>query len=143
MQHYRRNKLKLRTNFIERTYKDTYDRIRGYMIRNSKSRARQLGLEFDITFEDFELPKYCPLLNIPLKFRGDEGMNENNRASLDRIDNTKGYVKGNVWVVSMLANSMKNQATLDQLELFCKNALQLIENHRTRGGITDSVSLDP
>ena len=36
--------------------------------------------------------------------------------SLDRIDNTKGYEKGNVIMVSLMANSIKNQATPDQIQ---------------------------
>ena len=38
--------------------------------------------------------------------------------SVDRIDPTKGYVRGNVRVISYLANRMKSNATVDQLVRF-------------------------
>jgi hypothetical protein len=42
--------------------------------------------------------------------------NWQNSPSLDRIDNKRGYEKGNVIVVSMMANSIKNQATPSQIK---------------------------
>ena len=85
--------------------------------RRIKDTAKQRGLEFDLTEEDIIIPTHCPLLNIPLDFNG----SRYNSPSLDRIDNTKGYVKGNVWVISELANRMKNGATIEQLLTFAKN----------------------
>lgn len=38
-----------------------------------------------------------------------------NAASLDRIDNSKGYVRGNVMVISLRANAIKNNATAEEL----------------------------
>ena len=70
------------------------------------------------TSEAIEYPKVCPVLGIEL----DWGMNGNqpNSPSLDRIDPTKGYVKGNVMMMSALANRMKQDATLKQLNQFSR-----------------------
>ena len=53
------------------------------------------------------------ILGIPFEVGSD---NWQNSPSLDRIDNKRGYEKGNVIVVSMMANSIKNQATPSQIK---------------------------
>lgn len=45
-----------------------------------------------------------------------------NVASLDKIIPEKGYVKGNVQIISNLANRMKSSATQEQILTFSKNA---------------------
>jgi hypothetical protein len=78
----------------------------------ARARAKDKGIEFDIVVEDVVIPKLCPVLGLPLKWTGKQS---DNSASLDRIDNSKGYIKGNVVVVSRRANGLKSDASLEEL----------------------------
>lgn len=84
------------------------------MLSSAKMRAKRKGLEFDLTIEDFDIPTHCPALGIELVRNG--GHVRYNSACLDRIDVTKGYVKGNVVVVSDKANRIKSDATIAEIE---------------------------
>lgn len=56
----------------------------------------------------------CPVLGIPLDYTA-SGKGVHNSASLDRSDSTKGYVLGNVKVISLRANLLKRDASLEEL----------------------------
>jgi hypothetical protein len=88
------------------------------ILRRARYRAKKLGLEFNLDVSDIVIPELCPLLEIPIVFVNSIAPGN---PSLDRIDNTKGYVKGNVKVISYQANTMKSNATLTELLLFSKN----------------------
>lgn len=45
-------------------------------------------------------------------------------ASVDRIDNSKGYVPGNVWWVHKEVNRLKNNYSLDQLLYWCSRIVK-------------------
>ena len=92
------------------------------MLQQAKNRANRKGMDFNLELEDIKIPKVCPLLNIPFIVGTKD--NYEYTHSLDRLDSTKGYVKGNVWVITKLANSMKNSATKEQLILFATNILK-------------------
>lgn len=94
-----------------------------YIWAHVKSRTKKRGIEFTITPEDIRIPERCPLLDIPLEF----GTNKHKDASpsLDRLDNSKGYVPGNVWVISFAANTMKRDASIPDLIFFAKNVLRI------------------
>ena len=124
-----------RYKMYENTYISDDDRTRGYIIRNIKYSAKRRGLEFNLNYKDLELPKYCPILGIELSYGIINNYNEPNHATVDRIDNNKGYVKGNVIIVSRLANAMKNCATFEQLNLFADRIKILINYYKTHGAI--------
>lgn len=84
-----------------------------YLFRAAKQRARVKGLEFNIEESDIVVPDVCPILGIPL-FVG-FGTQTDNSPSLDRIDPMKGYIKGNIMVVSYRANTIKSNATVAEL----------------------------
>ena len=88
------------------------------MYRRAKARARLNGTEFSINKTDVVIPKTCPILGIELKHKIGSSGGSDNSPALDRIDNDKGYVKGNVQVISHLANMMKSSANVGQLQKF-------------------------
>lgn len=90
------------------------------MLALARARAKRTGLEFNITENDLTIPAVCPVLGIELSFglgKGDgNGLAiRDTRASLDRVDNSKGYVVGNVVVVSYRANRIKSDANATEL----------------------------
>jgi hypothetical protein len=96
----------------------------------ARNRAKDNGLEFSIGVEDIIIPDVCPLLNIPLHANVGKGRAGPNSPSLDRIDATKGYIKGNVWVISYRANAAKNNLSLEELETLVRNLRAKIESVR-------------
>jgi hypothetical protein len=92
-----------------------------YLWYVARTRSRQNGADFLINVEDIIIPKICPILGLKLT-KGDGYLP--NAMSLDRVDNNKGYVPGNVRVISRKANLLKSSLTLDILE----NIIKYIKN---------------
>lgn len=88
------------------------------MLTAAKKRAKENDLDFDLTVEDLLVPQICPILGIPLSTGS--LTKEKQSPSLDRLDNSKGYTKENSWVISSLSNTMKNDASFEELILFAK-----------------------
>lgn len=89
------------------------------MWQAAKLRAKKKNLEFTITIEDIQIPEFCPLLGLKLSYE-DFGIRYNS-PSLDRKDSSKGYSKENIWVVSSRANILKNDATIEELQILLEN----------------------
>ena len=87
------------------------------MRENARKRAILKNMEFELyTFKDLpKTPEKCPYLEIPIKVGSYGGIDSS--PSLDRIDNKKGYVKGNVQIISRKANQIKNNATFEEFEM--------------------------
>ena len=98
------------------------------MYNRAKNRAIKNNLEFSISISDIIIPDKCPLLEVPF-ILGEKG-NYEFTPTIDRIDNSKGYTKDNIWVISKKANSMKNSASFNELNKFCANILRYSLNSR-------------
>lgn len=80
----------------------------------ARSRATEKLLDFNIDLSDIVIPIVCPVLGIKLDLTS---KSTRYSPSIDRIDSSKGYVKGNIQVISNRANMLKNNATIDELKL--------------------------
>ena len=87
-----------------------------HMWSSAKHRAKVDQLPFCLEPSDICIPEFCPVMGLPLR----RGVGKICRASpvLDKLDPVKGYVRGNVWVISNLANLWKQDFTLSQLREF-------------------------
>ncbi len=102
-------------------------------LTNIKSKCASKGIPFDISIEDIEIPTHCPLLGLELK----AGLPRNSpeSPSIDKIIPSLGYVKGNVWIISQRANTIKHNASLEEIEMLCENLKQKVlhSSHAKRG----------
>jgi hypothetical protein len=80
------------------------------------------GVENTLTEKDIHVPDLCPVFGVPLEPK------TRYAASLDRIDNAKGYTPDNVQVISRKANSMKLDATPEELILFAEWILRTFKD---------------
>lgn len=85
------------------------------LLGNAKTRAKRDGVLFSMTIDDVIVPEICPVLGIPITV-GD-GVTGDGSPSIDRIIPSRGYVHGNVWVISHKANTIKSDATPVELML--------------------------
>jgi hypothetical protein len=88
------------------------------MHQRAKIRAKERGHDFDLEVCDIVIPDTCPVLGIPLKQNSGRSGAYKDSYSLDRIDNSKGYTKDNIQVLSQLANAMKGAASVQELQQF-------------------------
>ena len=103
-------------------HKNNYEK---YLYTVTKTRATKRNIPFNLDIEDIVVPKKCPVFNIPLK-RG-KGAMSNNSPSIDKIIPELGYIKGNVWIISMKANRVKTDLTKNELKTFANIILNKIK----------------
>jgi len=101
-----------------RTYLSKDPRRR--LLACSRQSAKLKGLEHSLVLEDIQTPEVCPALGILLDYsigvRVKKGKPlPNGKATLDRIDNSRGYVPGNVITISWRANLLKRDASMEEL----------------------------
>lgn len=88
-----------------------------YLWNHAKQRAARAGLPFDLTVEDIVIPEVCPVLGIKLEWGvGVRGWRNMWAPSLDKIKPERGYVRGNVMIISNRANHLKSNGSIAEFE---------------------------
>ena len=93
-----------------------------------KTGAMYRSIQWNLTFDDIanvlELQEYkCALSGIPITATGNF---ETITASIDRIDNSRGYEPGNIQVVHKRVNMARGSLTVEEFVDMCR----LVAQHR-------------
>lgn len=115
-------------------YRNTESGFWVSMWNNLAGNAKNRGLEVNINKEDIKAlwdnqKGLCAITSLPMEkvkvARATRSRFLNQfRASVDRIDSEKGYVKGNIRMVCAYVNVMKSDQTDEQLKFWCEKILK-------------------
>jgi hypothetical protein len=98
------------------------------LVTEARTRSKKRGVEFAITYKDVPpMGECCPLLGHP--FSAHRSGRSPYSPSLDRIDPSKGYVPGNVWIVGYRANLVKNDGTAEEHEMIARALRSVLAVH--------------
>lgn len=92
----------------------------------ARRRAELYNVPFSLTVDDIVIPAKCPVFGFPLvRNTGIDAKAKFNSPTIDRIIPGKGYVKGNIHVISGMANTIKGNRDLAEWKMFAKWILTL------------------
>lgn len=96
--------------------RDPIDHKLKRMLCEARRRSKLNGRDFSLTYRDiYDLYcEKCPVLGVDLSWNNSKLSFDS--PTLDRINNEKGYVPGNVVIVSWRANKIKSDASMEELE---------------------------
>lgn len=80
------------------------------ILHRAKTRSVRFNLEFNLELSDIIIPEICPIFKVPF-IVGDVNLTP----SIDRIDPNKGYIKGNIMIISNKANRIKSNGTPEEI----------------------------
>lgn len=89
---------------------------------NIRTRAYRKGIEVSVVKDDLireyeRVNKKCPVLKQELTL----STGEPSDLSVDRVDNTKGYIPNNIIILSAKVNGAKGSISLAELMVYCSN----------------------
>ncbi len=106
--------------------------IRNHLLQRDRYKTREINITLqDLKNQWDKQNGICPYTGVKLEnYTGSSNIPKASpyRASVDRIDNSKGYEVGNIEFVSLMAQYAKNRFSKEELIEFCK---QVATNHNT------------
>lgn len=106
---------------IRKSSSNNYWKVKGSLTKRLviiKGQAKKRGKEFNLTKEYSE-----PFFKAPCYYCGDTTESLN----LDRMDNSLGYVVGNIVSCCVFCNRMKSTMTLDEFKIHLKKVIKRLE----------------
>lgn len=90
-----------------------------FSAQQARRRAKTEGWECNVDAEYLKSiwTGICPITNVELQIgQAKDTIPDTLRASLDRLDSSKGYIRGNVQYISFRANNIKTDASFEEFE---------------------------
>lgn len=122
--HFERNKVRI--NALARGRERAPRPLESSLLHRAKHRAKRGGVPFAISLSDIVVPARCPVLGMKLHLGARKAGASS--PSLDRIVPSRGYVPGNVAVISWRANLLKTDGTAEEH----RKIAEYIEAHGAR-----------
>lgn len=107
-----RQDIKNKKYFSKWGHKEKSDLYQACRAKFRQKKANSKREEWTITFGELVWPTHCPVLGIELDYFSE--IRVENSVSFDRIDSQKGYITGNVKIISWRANRIKNDGTAEE-----------------------------
>lgn len=95
----------LAENYFKTKFSTTISQIKGKCLKKD--------IPFELSWDDLDYPKYCPILGIELDYFATVVSDES--PSIDRLVPELGYVANNVGIISQKANRLKSSASLEEI----------------------------
>lgn len=96
----------------------------------TKRRAKKQGIVFTLVVEDIVIPEFCPALGIKINTFRDHHARYNS-PSIDKLIPELGYIKDNICVISYRANTIKQNATWQEILAVANWVKSEVEKGRT------------
>jgi hypothetical protein len=111
------------------SFTNDLDKALRYHFYQSRTGAKKRGITFDLTLSDYKIlyeqqQGLCALSDMKMSLMPGQGYVNRLKLSTDRIDNNKGYIKGNIQFITWQANQAKNIWSNDQLIDMCRNIVK-------------------
>lgn len=109
--------------------------VTGSYVNNISSAAIKAGKEWNISKEYLsnlyeKQKRKCALSGIDICFGDSRRMSSKTTASLDRLDNSQGYIEGNVQWVHKDINKMRGKLPISDFLKICKHIVMYNENNQ-------------
>lgn len=106
-----------------RSKKSREDYPKRWILTRIKMNAKKRGIHCNLKEQDIpDFPEYCPVFPwIRLVYDVGNGR-ASGSVSIDRIDSTKGYIVGNIRIISDRANTLKGDASNEEMIALGKDA---------------------
>jgi hypothetical protein len=102
--------------YVDLYYTDPLKRVH-HAVCIAKVRAKNAGFDYDPAIKaevESNIPSHCPCCGCEIEYIHTKRGPSN--PSLDRVDNSKGYVLGNCFITCWRCNSLKRHGTIQDFE---------------------------